>query len=230
MKLQGKLIITGKIETVTGLHIGGSKSTKRIGEIDNSVIKSAKGVPYIPGSSLKGKLRSLLAKQVGSLSVSDDKQFDFMYDIFGAPGNDDSNKKARLLVRDAYLNTAIFENKIGVGNEFLDDKYTQGKWENVVDRVSGTALNPRQTERVPAGSIFDFTLVFDVFDDDNNTKYLEKIRNAMQLLQEDYIGGSGSRGYGEIKFQGVNSEYKTIQAEGLKEAENPFTEIFKDKF
>ena len=274
MKLQGKLIITGKLETITGLHVGGSKNTKRIGDIDNNVIKSVRGIPYIPGSSLKGKLRSLLAKQEGTIAITEqdlkseignlnkeisntkkysvakikeykelrdfyqsnldnnnfDEAYSYFFDIFGAPGNDNSNKKTRLLVRDAYLNTQEFEKSFEKVKEFLDDTYTQTKWENVVDRVSGTAKHPRQLERVPAGSFFDFKLVYDVFDDEKNEKYLTKIRNAMQLLQNDYLGGSGSRGYGEVKFVGVKTEYFTFGDNGFESTENPFSEIFKGKF
>lgn len=274
MKLQGKLIITGKLETITGLHVGGSKNTKRIGDIDNNVIKSAKGIPYIPGSSLKGKLRSLLAKKEGTIAITekdlkseienlnkeisktkkhsakkieeftelrdfyqnnlDNRNFDethsFFFDIFGAPGNDNSNKKARLLVRDAYLNTNDFETAFEKVREFLDDTYTQTKWENVVDRVSGTAKHPRQLERVPAGSFFDFKLIYDVFDDEKNEEYLKIIRDAMQLLQNDYLGGSGSRGYGQVKFVGVQTEYLSFGNKGLESTKNPFERFFKDKF
>ena len=60
LRLQGKYIIQGKIKVLTGLHIGGPTTGLNIGGVDNIVIKDAKGKPYIPGSSLKGKMRSLL--------------------------------------------------------------------------------------------------------------------------------------------------------------------------
>ena len=71
MKLRGKIIFRGKISTQTGLHIGGSKASLKIGGMDNEVLKTIDNKPYIPGSSLKGKLRSLLAKAEGSLFFSE---------------------------------------------------------------------------------------------------------------------------------------------------------------
>ena len=274
MKLIGKLIITAKIETITGLHIGGSKNTKRIGDIDNNVIKSAKGIPYIPGSSLKGKLRSMLTRKEGSIAISaddlkkdiddikskikdsktprsklpvleeykqvleehlnnekTDDKFTYLYQIFGSSGNEDSIYKTRLIIRDAYLDTDAFDAEFGDKKEYLDSDYSQSKFENVINRVSGTALHPRQIERVPAGAEFYFKMVYDNYDDNESENHLTKIANAMAMLQDDYIGGSGSRGYGEIKFNNVETQYKRITDEGYKPAEaNNLTEIFDNIF
>ncbi len=211
MELEGKIIIKGKIIAETGLHIGGNKATKRIGELDNPVIKDGTGKPYIPGSSLKGKIRSMLAKKEGSYAVSKkdlseadkhlktDESIDWMMQIFGSSGDNDKGNPARLIVRDAYL-----ENIGNAKTEFLDDEYTQFKWENTVDRKTGTAKHPRQQERVPAGAIFCFEMIYDVFketDYQTTINHLNKILQALKLLQHDYIGGSGSRGYGKISFQ-----------------------------
>jgi len=221
-KLIGKYFIKGQIKAVTGLHIGGSKTALDIGGIDLNVIKTAQGVPYIPGSSLKGKLRSMLAKEEGSEKPSTDS--DKVKEIFGeSPSGDNKvGKITRLIVRDSFLgNSKEMENKEG---EFTDLEldYTEGKWENTIDRKSGTAGNPRQIERVPAGAIFDFEMVYDIYDDeDENGKlkkesHLKEIKKAMRLLQDDYLGGSGSRGYGKIEFgllDKENNEWKPGEIE-----------------
>ena len=59
-----KIEITGTIEVVSGLHIGTSNAFSAIGAIDSYVIRDVyNNYPMIPGSSLKGKMRSLLAKR-----------------------------------------------------------------------------------------------------------------------------------------------------------------------
>jgi CRISPR-associated protein Csm3 len=228
MTLTGKIIIKGKIKVLTGLHIGGSKSSLDIGGIDNAVIKTVQGVPYIPGSSLKGKLRSLLAKEAGSMSIEADKDDKNKYipEIFGYSGDDKVENQTRLLVRDAML-------YIPKGDElktdelkklikfFEEEGYTEEKTENVINRLTGTAKDPRQIERVPAGSLFEFELVYNVFDDKKKEEHLNYIRTAMSLLQDDYIGGSGSRGYGKIEFVEVGYKENVLkdgryeQAKGL---------------
>ena len=228
VKFLGKAFISGKILVKTGLHIGGSKSSLDIGGLDLSVIKTADGeVPFIPGSSLKGKLRSLLAREVGSKDVSMDKsQHEELFEIFGFPAESeaaDENREAyvaatRLLVRDAFLNQEPFKNE---AFQNLDFEYTEEKWENTIERTTGKAQHPRQLERVPAGAEFQFSLVYTVFDDLALTPeasglrkcdwHLEQIRKAMRYLQDDYLGGHGSRGYGQIEFRGVELKVKTVQ-------------------
>jgi CRISPR-associated protein Csm3 len=209
MKLTAKVFISGKIKAVTGLHIGGSKTALDIGGIDLNVIKTASGVPFIPGSSLKGKLRSILAREEGSDDV---KKAPLIQELFGA-ANDRTNDgtPSRLIVRDALLDKEDFENK-KADNTFshLDLEWTEGKWENRIDRKTGTAKDPRQLERVPAGARFDFELVYNVFDDDKHETHLAAIKKAMRILEDDYLGGQGSRGYGKIEFVDVTFEQKTI--------------------
>ncbi len=213
MKLIGKIFITGQIELVTGLHIGGSKTALDIGGIDLNVIKTSEGVPFIPGSTLKGKLRSQLAKEAGSESVDNDSET--IKELFGDPPtakNGQKGKITRLLVRDSFINP---DSKIKLENregEFsgLELDYTETKWENTIDRKSGTAQHPRQLERVPAGTIFDFELVYNEFDDNQTEIHITEIKKAMRLLEDDYIGGSGSRGYGKVKFNSVKFEMKDI--------------------
>lgn len=211
MNLTGKIFIRGKLKAITGLHIGGSKSALDIGGIDLNVIKTSEGVPYIPGSSLKGKLRSLLAREYGSESVNRDN--DNIKEIFGeSPNKDSEGKITRLIVRDSFIEEGIKKNMESKNGEFseLELEYTEGKWENTIDRKSGTAGNPRQIERVPAGAEFNFELVYNVYDDKKKDNHLAEIIKAMRLLEDDYIGGSGSRGYGKIKFDEVKFLEKTI--------------------
>lgn len=198
-KLIGKIIFRGKIKLLTGLHIGGSRSTLDIGGIDLNVIKTPKGVPYIPGSSLKGKLRSLLAKVEGSPDVEEDS--DAIKEIFGAAGDDKVREGfTRLIVRDADLDTGLFKKSFEENREDMETDYTVAKFENTIDRLTGTAKHPRQIERVPANAYFNFEMVYDEYDDEKSAEHLKKIRMAMALLESDYLGGQGSRGYGKIQF------------------------------
>jgi CRISPR-associated protein Csm3 len=207
MKLTGKIFIKGKIVAETGLHIGGSKSSLDIGGIDLNVIKTARGIPFIPGSSLKGKLRSMLARIDGS--EKPDKDSDLIKAIFGDAGKgDDKNTVTRLLVRDANLDKDKFETEFA-GVE-LEMDYTESKWENTINRKTGTAEHPRQLERVPSGAEFNFEMVYDHYDDGNTKDHLTHIRTAMRLLEGDYLGGSGSRGYGKVKFKDVVCEIKEV--------------------
>jgi CRISPR-associated protein Csm3 len=216
MKLIAKVIIEGKIKALTGLHIGGSKSSMEIGGVDLNVIKTPEGVPYIPGSSLKGKLRSLLAREQGSMGVSrrdldeadkkngtkTDEDFPLISNIFGIAGDSSSSSKSvitRLYVRDAFLNPTDFNTQFS-GVE-LELEYSDVKIENNIDRKRGTAVAPRHIERVPSGVKFDFELVYNVFDDNTEAAHINQIKKAMRLLQMDYIGGHGSRGYGKITFE-----------------------------
>lgn len=222
MELKSKIFITGKIRTITGLHIGGAKSALDIGGIDLNVIKKADGTPYIPGSSLKGKLRSLLARVAGTVAItskeagnsrSDEKDAPYICEIFGLPGDESGEENynsplrtTRLIVRDADLdiNSEVFKND-------LELEYSEVKWENSINRKTGTAQHPRQLERVPAGAIFHFEMVYDDYGDEKKTQdHLERIRLAMMLLESDYLGGHGSRGYGKITFEDVRFTRKTI--------------------
>jgi len=207
MNLIGKIFIRGKIVAETGLHIGGSKSSLDIGGIDLNVIKTANKIPFIPGSSLKGKLRSMLARIEGSESANSDSGD--IKNIFGDSGkNDEKGLVTRLLVRDANLeDTKTFKDRF----KELELEYTESKWENTIDRRTGTAQHPRQLERVPSGAEFDFEMVFDEYNDEKTNEYLRLIRTAMRLLEGDYLGGSGSRGYGKIKFKDVKFSIKNIE-------------------
>lgn len=230
-KFVRKIFIKGIIEAETGLHIGGSKAALDIGGIDLNVIKTAKGVPFIPGSSLKGKLRTLLAREDGKLTVKDDTEH--VKHIFGTAA-DHSDKDTveaplitRLYVRDAVLNTDNFSNAFSEDErEQLETDYTESKWENTIDRKTGTAGNPRQLERVPAGATFDFEMVYNAYDDGNSEKdHINMIVRAMRMLEDDYLGGHGSRGYGQIKFKNVVFSFK-----GKEEYENDNIEKEEEEY
>lgn len=210
-KLQSKIFISGEIHIKTGLHIGGASSSLDIGGLDNGIIKTAKGLPYIPGSTLKGKLRNMLAKLTGSDDVRTDN--DNMRMLFGS-SSEGKEENARLIVRDAYLNETKF-NEI-FSNVELELGHSEVKWENTIDRKNSTA-NPRQLERVPAGAIFNFNLVLDDYDDGQTANLERQLKIAMKLLEGDYIGGSGTRGYGQIKFEHPTSKKLMIKEDGTTE-------------
>lgn len=198
-KLTNKIFIEGTIKCLTGLRIGGNKSSLEIGGVDLSIIKSADGLPYIPGSSIKGKMRSLLAKLQGWENADQDKEQ--ITDLFGSGGGKDKDSKVitRLFVRDASLDKKEFEISFPDRTK-RDFEYSETKTENVIDRSTGKAQHPRTIERVPAGSVFTFSMVIDVYEGDNYNNYLRTMQSALELLQYDYLGGHGSRGSGKVKI------------------------------
>jgi CRISPR-associated protein Csm3 len=209
MKLIGKVFITGRIKLETGMRIGGSKSALDIGGIDLNVIKTATGVPYIPGSSLKGKLRSILAREEGSEDVQKDSLK--IRQIFGSIEKDGATAElSRLIVRDAYLDVNHFKSQNFAEIEL---EYTETKWETAIDRKKGSAKGGslRQLERVPAGAEFEFEMVYNVFDDNKKEEHITEIKKAMKILEDDYLGGQGSRGFGKVRFLDVKFSEKTIE-------------------
>lgn len=214
-QLNEKVFISGDLVAVTGLHIGGSKTVLDIGGIDLNVIKDAGGVPFIPGSSIKGKLRSLLAREHGSKDISEDAGT-VVGELFGSvQGREDQAMPSRVIVRDAMLDREHFEKEkdmaTGLFRE-LELDYTEGKWENTIDRKTGAAKKGglRQLERVPAGARFRFELICNIFDDNKKSDHLREIIKAMRLLEDDYLGGHGSRGYGQVRFEHISITRKNI--------------------
>ena len=200
-QLVKKIKYQTSITLITGLHIGGSSENVEIGGIDCSVIKLAtrENQPYIPGSSLKGKMRCLLEQTSGAANVGlDDK----VNNLFGISENEKlnikDNKPSKLIVRDAMLTDESRAFLLECNN--LDMPYTENKWENVIDRTKGVAEHPRQSERVPAGAVFNAEFVLNVWDDDKEEELIALFEKGIRLLENDYLGGSGSRGYGQIKF------------------------------
>lgn len=202
-----KLKLTGVIEVKSGLHIGSGNEFSAIGAIDSPVIKDpATNLPIIPGSSLKGKMRSLLAKAyneyIGANSTPNNDNYKITR-LFGATsgGGKDKNQiiRGRLIFRDAeFLNVEELQEK-GVRS------YTEVKFENSIDRFTAVA-NPRQIERVIRGSKFSFELIYEINEVSEVDTDFKTIVDGIRLLEIDYLGGSGSRGYGKIAFQNLNVE------------------------
>lgn len=192
-KLEKKIRIQTTIELVTGLHVGGSSDNIEIGGIDNPVIKIATkdNQPYIPGSSIKGKMRCLL-EQIAGVELGGDEDIN---NLFGYAAK---NMPSKIIVRDALLAESSAHELRNC--EDLDMPYTEGKWENSIDRIKGIALNPRQTERVPAGVSFCVEFIINVWDSDDENKLFTLLEKGIEVLENDYLGGNGSRGYGQIKF------------------------------
>ena len=213
--LYGRIFVRGKIKAITGLHIGGSPVALAIGAVDNPVIRDTlTGRPYIPGSSVRGKMRSLWEKMTGvrqnwpigkgvSIHVCE-KRPDYeqcpVCQIYGVPGQLEASFPTRLVVRDAFL-SEVSEQELRLQAR-TDLPYTEVKWEAAIDRVT-SAATPRQMERVPAGAVFDgFEAVFSVYDQGDLERFVN-VFEAMQLLEDDYLGGQGSRGSGKVCFEGI---------------------------
>ncbi len=213
--LKGKFIITGKIKVLTGLHIGTSGDFSAIGAVDNIVIRdTVTNKPIIPGSSLKGKMRYLLsrAKYNSTLTMPNiKKESDDIKRLFGA-------SEPVVLSRLQFCDMLLREKDYGRDVEF-DLPYTEIKYENTIDRGTGVA-NPRQQERVPAGSEFDFRLIYNIENTENMEKEVkcdfENILLMFELLEDDYLGGHGTRGYGRVKFE----DLKLIEKVYIKENED----------
>ena len=248
--LIGFLTLKYHIEVLTGLHIGGSKDSIEIGGIDNPVIKlkafklenndnPLSDVPYIPGSSLKGKIRSLLelaenkhleklrnivAKEVNKKpeSLTEKEIINFLdrkrntpkawndligeigtvcscgecniCKLFGTGGNN-IKEPIRLRFSEFYPT----EDTIDMWKKYLGEVYTEMKTENRINRITSVARDPRYTERVIANSVFTGDITFRLFEGDN-TDLIQTLKTGMELLEKDYLGGSGSRGYGRVKI------------------------------
>ena len=191
-----KIRINTTLTVLTGLHIGGSSDNVEIGGLDNPVIKIAtrENQPYIPGSSLKGKMRCLLEQVNGAAEVGDNEKVNNLF------GFAKKNMPSKLIVRYAYLTQESVE-ALKKCSDTLDMPFTENKYENTIDRVKGVAQHPRQQERVPAGAEFDIEMIINVWDEDTQKDaLLQMVKDAIRLIENDYLGGSGSRGYGQVKF------------------------------
>ena len=144
-------------------------------------------------------MRCLLEQAAGAPNVGLSKEINNLFGITeNSRLNIDENRPSKVIVRDATLTEESAKALRNCDN--LDMPYTESKWENVIDRVKGVAEHPRQSERVPAGAIFNAEFVINVWDDDNEAELITLFEKGLRLLENDYLGGSGSRGYGQIKF------------------------------
>ena len=199
-------LIEGKITVVTGLHIGAGDTEMHIGGTDNSVIKNAvTDEPYIPGSSLKGKMRSLLRLYEGT-----DDNGDHIVKLFGAPAGKESKdvKPSCLSFWDCFL-TPEWKSEI-IKKQM---PYTEVKMENKISRATGTAEHPRTMERVLPGAEFGFKLTVKIYEGENRENIQNLVLKTLKLLEMDALGGSGSRGYGRIKFKDLKMGEQDIQSE-----------------
>jgi len=200
--------LTGTIELLSGLHIGGGDDTMKIGGIDNGVIKDVNSDnPYIPGSSLKGKMRSLLEWDSGVVGIGDGNPFNSKLLDNPIFNDKDIKKNAETLLKLFGDKEGEFGiTRISVGDCPLSKKsedmvLSEAKYENVINRQKGTAEHPRQTERVPAGVEFDFDIRIKILDkNDNEKELIDMVKKGFELIEMDYLGGNGSRGYGRVKF------------------------------
>lgn len=227
MKLDKIAKLTGTIELVSGLHIGSGNTEMHIGGTDNPVIKNpVNNQPYIPGSSLKGKMRSLMEWHAGTVSISDGKPLGIKHigelngnreqgieilRLFGyAPTGTNDNESlvkeigpTRLAFWDCELDSDWVK-EMGKKNLLL----TETKMENTIDRIKGTAENPRNTERVPAGASFNFQLTLKVIDGED---LLEPVLRGLKLVELSGLGGSISRGYGKLVFKNLMLDDESVQ-------------------
>lgn len=222
MKLINIVEIIGTIELKSGLHIGSGDNEMHIGGTDNPVIKHPHtNDPYIPGSSVKGKMRSLLEWHAGLVEFNQGKPFGYkqldavkqvsiekyqnaknLIKLFGISGGDSLDQlqakeigPSRLSFRDSAMSFS-WRDQISERNLPL----TEIKFENSINRISGTAENPRNTERVPAGAEFDFVLCLKQLEGDDTEALMAMVITGLKLLEMDALGGSGSRGYGKLRF------------------------------
>lgn len=227
--LKKKIILNYQLELITGLHIGSSKENIEIGGVDAPIVRRKDNQqPYIPGSSLKGKLRCLLELAYGINSDSSCRNTgNIVQKLFGATENPDNkelgNIPSRLIVRDAYLSKDSI--KQFQKSEFTELPFAELKAENKIDRITGKAEAPRFFERIPAGAKFDVEFVINIFEGDNESELLDLLKHGIHLLERDYLGGSGSRGYGQVKFH-PHEELKSSEIEIIMS--NGFIDIKKN--
>lgn len=192
-----KLEVTLKL--VSGLYIGGTDNGFDIGGADSNVIKNPlTKEPYIPGSSMKGKLKSLLKYHHGELNEKNDLIFsdDTITNIF-EPVEDSNVSITRAIFRDFILtreSVKELQAYLGLGS------FTEIKAENSIDIIRGKAANPRFIERVPAGAMFEGEIILNIFEGDKKEKMMETIKESLKLLESNYLGGSGTRGYGRVEI------------------------------
>jgi CRISPR-associated protein Csm3 len=204
MKLKEYLEVKGAILLKEGLRVGGTKEAVGIGETDNPIIRHPiTRKPYLPGSSIKGKVRSLLEQKYSESSQRTGRPCDcascFICSLFGCGNPSKGTEPSRLIFRDAPL--------VGESEKELDEglpgSFAEVKTEIAMDRNKGRTITGslRTQERIPAGAKFDFSFTIRLFEEDNPRRadYLNKLAEAFEMLEKDYLGGSGTRGYGQVE-------------------------------
>ena len=192
---------------MTGIHVGGIAETIKIGGTDSPVIMDTlTNSPYIPGSSIKGKMRSLLElkygdkwlKEGGVVHTCTNENCDLCIAFGRDASKNVKSGPTRLIVRDSRPDNETTE-MWGANENVMHG--TEVKGENFINRISSEA-NPRFIERVPAGSMFDFEMIFSEYDEKDYER-LKLVFEALSLLEDNYLGASGSRGYGKVRFSNI---------------------------
>lgn len=221
--MYSKLLIEGTIEVVTGMHIGGSDAFAAIGAVDSPVIKDGRTQePIIPGSTLKGKMRTLLARSLSQSIVlkqpnEDELEIRRLFGTSQAKGNEKTLLHSRLIFSDCYLTNK--EQLIKTGG------MTEVKFENTINRQTAIA-NPRQIERVVRGAEFGLRIVYDVLEESELEADFKNIYRAFKLLEMDYLGGHGTRGSGRVKIKNLVVS-QTMSSNVTEEQIDKLNEILK---
>ena len=203
-----KLEIKGTLEVITGMHIGGSSAFAAIGAVDSPVVRDTlSDLPVIPGSSLKGKIRTLLAKRINPSPLTKTEDDDYRIQRLFGSSKKDNIKFSRLIFSDLIMNNMDELRKIGLNGA------TEVKFENTINRISAVA-NPRQIERVIRGAQFPFTVIYNVNNEDEVAEDIRLFATGLKLLTYDYLGGHGSRGYGKVEFSGLTVNVAVGQLDG----------------
>ena len=203
--MYNKIKISGKIKVVTGMHIGGSSAFSAIGAVDSPIIRDKQSdLPMIPGTTLKGKLRTLMAKgfsdHASAMIGKHDDDPEIVLRLFSnAKKTVQEHRNSRLIFSDMILSNMDELKQLDIHSA------TEVKFENSISRLTAVA-NPRQIERVIRGSEFELELIYNVEDETQIQEDFEAIRYGLTLLEYDYLGGSGSRGYGKVKFEDLQAE------------------------
>ena len=217
MKELKKLVhFTGTIACVTGIAIKSASNELGIGGADSEVVKNPlTGEPYLPGSSLKGKMRSQLEKKYGTRRY-DKKTGEVLPQDKGRPcgcGQKDCktcvvfgahmypearSAPTRIIVRDCSFTPEFQEQLQNLPLE--RGSYLELKAENMINREKGLAESPRFMERVPAGAEFTLDIVLQIFEGDDEAALTDYVKEGLALVEQSYLAGSGSRGYGQVKF------------------------------
>ena len=205
-----KIKIEGIIEVKTGLHIGGDDSFSAIGAIDSPVVRDPLSrQPIIPGSTLKGKMRSLLARDKGTVPAAGVQGFKNdcreVTRLFGSSATDSNADGTGIQMSRLQFSDCFLCNKDELSQIF------ENKFENTIDRLTSVA-NPRQIERVVRGAKFKFEIIYNVEDPAELNEDFENIKTAFNLLENDYLGGGGTRGNGRILFEDVSARVVTGDA------------------
>jgi len=218
MKLKEYGVVRGLICCESGLRIGGSKDSLEIGGMENTIIRHPiNGLPYIPGSSLKGKMRSLLEIKAGTYQKESGRPCSCgrcdICRLFGCGEPRNATEMTRLIFRDAMI-TEESEKQLREAQEEKGLNFAEIKSENWINRNTGKAGDRglRTQERVPEGTTFNFEISIRIFENDDAKLFKGKVKEGLALIQQDYLGSSGSRGYGKIKFEKLTFNDEPFEA------------------